>query len=138
MPIMYGRKGLKFMTEVSSIMAKICNINFWIENDPPLLWNFSENSSVLEGVGVPYDDDDGDYILAVRQLESTIFNTSLGLCAAVAGVIMMVLILVEIISFGILTVNRWHQFTTNTEKRSFLPKLGKQKHPFNSMTYPWW
>ena len=22
------------MTEVSSIMAKICNINFWIENDP--------------------------------------------------------------------------------------------------------
>ena len=26
---------LKFMTEVSSIMAKICNINFWIENDPP-------------------------------------------------------------------------------------------------------
>ena len=25
----------KFMTEVSSIMAKICNINFWIENDPP-------------------------------------------------------------------------------------------------------
>ena len=86
----------------------------------------------------PYNDDDGDYNLAVRQLESTIFNTSLGLCAAVAGVIMMVLILVEIISFGILTVNRWHQFTTNTEKRSFLPKLGKQKHPFNSMTYPWW
>ena len=89
----------------------------------------------------PYNDDNGDYNLAVRQLESTIFNTSLGLCAAVAGVIMMVLmvlILVEIISFGILTVNRWHQFTTNTEKRSFLPKLGKQKHPFNSMTYPWW
>ena len=26
---------LKFMTEVSSIMANICNINFWIENDPP-------------------------------------------------------------------------------------------------------
>ena len=23
------------MTKVSSIMAKICNINFWIENDPP-------------------------------------------------------------------------------------------------------
>ena len=23
------------MTEVSSIMANICNINFWIENDPP-------------------------------------------------------------------------------------------------------
>ena len=41
------------MTEVSSIMAKICNINFWIENDPPPLWNFSENSSVSEGVGVP-------------------------------------------------------------------------------------
>ena len=45
---------LKFMTEVSSIMAKICNINFWIENDPPPLWNFSENSSVLEGVGFPH------------------------------------------------------------------------------------
>ena len=89
----------------------------------------------------PYNDDDGDYNLAVRQLESTIFNTSLGLCAAVAGVIMMVLmvlILVEIISFGILTVNRWHQLTTNTEKTllksSFLPKLGEQKHPFNCMT----
>ena len=41
------------MTEVSSIMAKICNINFWIENDPPPLWNFSENSSVLEGECVP-------------------------------------------------------------------------------------
>ena len=27
----------KFMTEVSSIMAKICNIIFWIENDPPPL-----------------------------------------------------------------------------------------------------
>ena len=25
---------LKFMTEVSSIMAKICNINFCIENEP--------------------------------------------------------------------------------------------------------
>ena len=23
------------MTEVSPLMAKICNINFWIENDPP-------------------------------------------------------------------------------------------------------
>ena len=44
---------LKFMTEVSSIMAKICNINFWIENDHPPLWNFSENSSILEGEGVP-------------------------------------------------------------------------------------
>ena len=94
------------------------------------------------GLSLQYD---GDYILAVRQLESTIFNTSLGLCAAVAGVIMMVLmvlILVEIISFGILTVNRWHQLTTNTEKTllksSFLPKLGEQKHLFNCMTYPWW
>ena len=27
----------KFMTEVSSTMAKICNIFFWIENDPPPL-----------------------------------------------------------------------------------------------------
>ena len=28
------------MTEVSSIMAKICNINFWIENDPPPFGTF--------------------------------------------------------------------------------------------------
>ena len=28
-------------------VSKICNINFWIENDPTPLWNFSENSSVL-------------------------------------------------------------------------------------------
>ena len=35
------------MTEVSSIMAKICNIDFWIENDPLPLRNFSE-------VGFPY------------------------------------------------------------------------------------
>ena len=27
------------MTEVSSIMAKICNIIFWIENDPPPLFD---------------------------------------------------------------------------------------------------
>ena len=46
------------MTEVSSIMVKICNINFWIENDPPPLWNFSENSSVLEGESFPNDDYD--------------------------------------------------------------------------------
>ena len=32
------------------LKVQICNINFWIENDPP---PFSENSSVLEGVGVP-------------------------------------------------------------------------------------
>ena len=38
------------MTKVSSIMAKICNINFWIENDPP---PFSENSSVLDVRGFP-------------------------------------------------------------------------------------
>ena len=34
----------KFMTEVSSIMAKICNINFWI---------FPENWSILEVRGFP-------------------------------------------------------------------------------------
>ena len=34
---LYCKFFLKFMTEVSSIMAKICNINFWIENDPPPL-----------------------------------------------------------------------------------------------------
>ena len=55
------------------------------------------------------NDDNGDFNLAVRQLESTIFNTSLGLCAAVAGVIMMammVFMLIQIVPFGILTVNR--------------------------------
>ena len=35
------------------IMAKICNINFWIGNDPPPLRNFSENSSVLVPSPVP-------------------------------------------------------------------------------------
>ena len=36
-------------------MAKICKINFWFGNDPPLppLQKFSENSSVLEGRGFP-------------------------------------------------------------------------------------
>ena len=29
-------------------VPKICNINFWIENDPPPLWPFSENSSDLK------------------------------------------------------------------------------------------
>ena len=43
-------------------MAKICNINFWIGNDPSPFRYFSENSSVFEGTGFPYnenyDDDD--------------------------------------------------------------------------------
>ena len=38
-PLIFGKSYFnffpKFMTEVSSIMAKICNLNFWIENDPP-------------------------------------------------------------------------------------------------------
>ena len=38
------------------IMAKICNINFWIGNDPPPLRNFSENSSVLERGCFPKSD----------------------------------------------------------------------------------
>ena len=29
--------------------SKICNKNFWIGNDPPPVWNFSKNSSVLVG-----------------------------------------------------------------------------------------
>ena len=28
-------------------VPKICNINFWIENEPSPLWNFSKNSSDL-------------------------------------------------------------------------------------------
>ena len=28
-------------------VPKICNTNFWIENDPPSLWHFSKNSSAL-------------------------------------------------------------------------------------------
>ena len=42
------------MTEILSIMAKICNINFWIENDPPPFWMFSENSYVLLAPPVSY------------------------------------------------------------------------------------
>ena len=34
-------------------VPEICDISFWIENDPPPPWNFSENSSVLEGECVP-------------------------------------------------------------------------------------
>ena len=37
---LYCKFFLKFMTEVSSIMAKICNINFWIENGPPPFGTF--------------------------------------------------------------------------------------------------
>ena len=44
----------EFMTKEPFIMAKICNINFWIGNDPPPLRNFSENSSVLVGTSFPY------------------------------------------------------------------------------------
>ena len=33
--------------------AEICNKNFWIGNDPPPVWNFSKNSSVLVGRGFP-------------------------------------------------------------------------------------
>ena len=37
-------------------VPKICNINFWIENDPPLpLWHFSKNSSDLVAAPFPYD-----------------------------------------------------------------------------------
>ena len=34
-------------------ISKICNVNCWIENDPPF-WKFSENSSVLGALPVPY------------------------------------------------------------------------------------
>ena len=34
--------------------SKICNKNFWIGNDPPPVWNFSKNSSVLGGWSFPY------------------------------------------------------------------------------------
>ena len=43
----------EYMTEELFIMAKICNINFWIGNDPPPFWNFSEKTSVLVGPSVP-------------------------------------------------------------------------------------
>ena len=45
----------EYMTEEPFIMAKICNINFWIVNDPPPFWNFSENSSIFVGQPVPYE-----------------------------------------------------------------------------------
>ena len=35
-------------------LPKICYINFWIENDPPALWNFSQNLSVLVALPVPW------------------------------------------------------------------------------------
>ena len=38
-PLIFGKSCCgffpEFMTEEPLIMAKICNINFWIENDPP-------------------------------------------------------------------------------------------------------
>ena len=43
-PLIFGKSYCKFfpkfVTELSSIMAKICNINFWIENDPPPFGTF--------------------------------------------------------------------------------------------------
>ena len=57
-PLVFGKLHCRFfpefMTKVPFIMAKICNIIFWIGNDPPPFWNFSENSSVLIGQPVPY------------------------------------------------------------------------------------
>ena len=41
------------MTEVLSIMAKICNVNFWIENDPLPPSELFQNSSVLVLSGIP-------------------------------------------------------------------------------------
>ena len=35
------------------MLKKPCNINFWIENDLPSLWNFSENSSNLVPPSIP-------------------------------------------------------------------------------------
>ena len=40
-----GDKGIFFLRKTSK--KSPCNIDFWIENDPPPLWNFSENSSDL-------------------------------------------------------------------------------------------
>ena len=34
-------------------VPKICNINLWIENDPPPLWHFSKNSSDLVAGSFP-------------------------------------------------------------------------------------
>ena len=54
-PLIFGKFSCKF---ISNFMLKkpverfkICNIHFWIENDPPPalpLWKFSENSSVCK------------------------------------------------------------------------------------------
>ena len=35
-------------------VPKVCNINFWIGNDPPPLWDFSENSSDLVAQPFPF------------------------------------------------------------------------------------
>ena len=37
------------MTEVPLIMAKICNINFWIGNDPPSFGTFLKVHPFLKG-----------------------------------------------------------------------------------------
>ena len=44
---------LKLLFCVHFMLKKPCNINFWIENDLPSLWNFSENSSNLVPPSIP-------------------------------------------------------------------------------------
>ena len=59
------------------IEKNICDINLWIENDPPPLWNFSKNSSDL--VAGPFsnddDDDDGNYIYMHHDIDNHLFTS---------------------------------------------------------------
>ena len=50
MTILYQFHDQKALFEV----PKICNINFWIQNDPSPFWHFSENSSDLVAGPFPY------------------------------------------------------------------------------------
>ena len=54
-------------------VPKICNINFWIENDPPPLWNFSEYSSALAAPPVP---NGGGLEVMVKEEMCKEFNTT--------------------------------------------------------------
>ena len=42
-----------FMLKKPCLKVQILQYKFWIKNDPPPFWNFSENSSVLVAPTVP-------------------------------------------------------------------------------------
>ena len=66
---------INFMLKNLFKVPKICNINFWIENDPPPppLWNFSEYSSILVAPPVP---NGGGLVVMVIEEMCKEFNTT--------------------------------------------------------------